>query len=66
MWVIAACIEGFILIQVLGFYVYLNAHGEATGNESVPTMALIFVFGSEAVLVLAGCVLHWLMKHLMH
>jgi hypothetical protein len=66
LWVIAACVEGFVLIQFLGFYIYLNAHSRVTVNEGVPSTALIFVFGSEAVLVLAGCVLHWFMKHLMH
>ena len=65
MWLISAAIEGFILIQFLGLYVYVNAHGRATGNESVPAFDLIFVFGSEAVLVLAGCALHWFMQHLM-
>ena len=66
LWIIAACVEAFVLIQFLGFYVYLNAHSQANGNEGVPPTALIFVFGSEVVLLLAGCVLHSFMKHLMH
>ena len=66
LWLIAAFIEGFILVWFLGFYVYLNAHGKATGNESVPAASLILVFGSEAVLVLAGWLLHRFMKHLMY
>jgi mannose/fructose/N-acetylgalactosamine-specific phosphotransferase system component IIC len=66
LWLIAAAIEAFILIQFLGFYLYIKAHSQATGNEGVPPTALMLVFGSEALLVLAGLGLHWFMKQLMH
>jgi|SRR2546421_6792882 len=66
LWLIAAFIVGFILRVFFGFYIYVNAHGQFTGNERVPLILLILVFGSEAVLILIGSLLHWFMKHLMH
>jgi hypothetical protein len=65
LWLIAACVEGFVLVSFLGFYIFLNAHGRATGGEGVRPAALIVIFGSEAALVLAGWLLHRFMKHLM-
>jgi hypothetical protein len=66
LWLIAAFIAGFILVSLLGFYVYVNAHSRATGSETVPPAPLILVFGGEVVLVFVGWLLHRFMKHLMH
>ncbi len=66
LWLIAACIMGFILVVYLGFFIFVNAHGHATGNESMPSGPLIFVFGIEGILILVGFLLHWFMKHLMY
>ena len=66
LWVIAACIIGFILLVYLGLYVFINAHGHATGNENVPLGAPLFVVGVEGILILVGLLLHWFMKHLMY
>jgi hypothetical protein len=65
LWLIAAFIAGFFLSLFFGFYIFLNAHGHATGNESVPYRSLILVFGSEACLVFVGWLLHRFMKNLM-
>jgi hypothetical protein len=65
LWLIAATIAGFLLSLFFGFYIFVNAHGHATGNESVPYRSLILVFGSEACLAFAGWILHRYMKHLM-
>ena len=66
LWGIAASIIGFLLVVYLGFYIFVHAHGHATGNESVPPGTLIFVFGIEGMLILVGFFLHWFMKHLMY
>ena len=66
LWIIAACIIGFILAGYMGFYIFVIAHGHATGNESVPPGTLIFVFGIDGILILVGLLLHWFMKHLMY
>jgi len=64
-WLIAAIIAGFLLSLFFGFYIFVNAHGHATGNESVPYQAKILIFGFEACLVFAGWILHRFMKQLM-
>ena len=64
LWLIAAIFAGFFLSLFFGFYIFVNVHGHATGNESVPYRSLVLVFGSEAILVFAGWLLHRFMKHL--
>jgi hypothetical protein len=65
LWLIAAVIAGFLLSLFFGFYIFVNAHDHATGNERVPYRAMILVFGIDACLVFAGWLLHRFMKHLM-
>ena len=64
LWLIEAFIEGVILVTFLGFYVFLNAHGRATGEERVTAASLMIVFGSEVAPAIAGWILHRFMKHL--
>jgi hypothetical protein len=66
LWAIVVGVVGFILILLLGFYVYLVSHSRATGHESVPSIFLIYNFGSESLLIPAGYFLHRFMKHLMY
>ncbi|MDQ3684500.1 MAG: hypothetical protein M3430_02710 [Acidobacteriota bacterium] len=58
LWLAAVLAAGFVLMMMMGLFVYANAHAGATGNESVPIAPLLLVFGIEAGLALIGLLLH--------
>ncbi len=58
LWLAAILIVGFVLVMLLGMFVYVNAHAGATGSEPVPVAPLIIVFIILAGLALFGVGLH--------
>jgi sterol desaturase/sphingolipid hydroxylase (fatty acid hydroxylase superfamily) len=58
LWLAAILVAGFLLVMVLGLFVFVNAHVRATGNESVPIAPLTIAFGISIVLSLFGVWLH--------
>lgn len=58
LWIATVMVAGFVLMMLLGFFVYVHAHAGATGNESVPLAPLLLVFGIEIGLALVGLFLH--------
>ena len=58
LWLAANLVAGFLLVMILGFFVYVNAHARATGNESVPIVPLMIVFAVLGGLSLFGVWLH--------
>src|ERR1051325_4255598 len=52
LWLAAVLIAGFLLVMLLGMFVYVNAHAGATGSESVPIAPLVIVSGMLAGLSL--------------
>ncbi len=58
LWIATVLVAVFVLIMMLGFFVYVNSHAGATGNESVPVAPLLLVFGIEIGLALVGLFLH--------
>ena len=57
-WLAALLIAGFVLVMLLGLFVYVNAHAGAAGSEPVPIAPLLLVFGLLAGLSLFGVWLH--------
>jgi hypothetical protein len=58
LWLAATLVVGFVLVLLLGLFVYVNAHAGATGGEPVPVAPVLVVFGMLAVLSLYGVWLH--------
>ena len=58
LWLAAVLAVGFVLVLLLGMFVYVNAHAGASGGEPVPIAPLMVVFGTLAGLALFGVWLH--------
>jgi len=58
LWLAAVLVVGFVLVMLLGLFVYVNAHAGATGSEPIPMAPLLIVFGILAGLSLFGVWLH--------
>lgn len=58
LWIAAVLVAGFMLVMLLGMFVYINAHAGATGSEAVSIAPLLIVFGMLAGLSLFGLWLH--------
>ena len=58
LWLAAVLAVGFMLVMLLGFFVFVNAHARATGGDAVPVAPLLIVFGLLGGLSLFGVWLH--------
>jgi len=62
LWIAAVLVLGFVMLMLVGFFVYINAHAGAKGAEPVPPIPIIMAASIILFLILIGWLLHLLTK----
>ncbi|MBC7911124.1 MAG: hypothetical protein H7Y30_11520 [Pyrinomonadaceae bacterium] len=57
-WLAVVIILSFVMWVFLGFFIFVNAHGGAKGNELVPPVPLFISTGIIAIMLGSGWLLH--------
>ena len=65
-WLIVSCLVGLALVLIFGFFIFLNAHAQATTGhrvtDKVPVLVIVITYGIIGSQVFVGWLMHRYIK----